>query len=249
MKTKAAMLTGLNRPWEVAELELDEPKEGEVLIRFVAAGPVPLRRAPAPRRHRAALPDRRRPRGRRRSSRRSGPASTASQEGDHVVCSFIPVCGHCRLCSTGQPNICDLGATILDGCMPDGTFRFHSDGQDVGAMCMLGTFSPVLGDLRDSCVKVDKDLPLEVAVLVGCGVPTGWGSAVYAADVAGRARPWSSTASAASASTPSRAPRHAGAPNVIAVDPLANKREMAAGARRHPHRRQRRGGARARRRS
>ena len=56
-------------------------------------------------------------------------------------------------------------------------------------MCMLGTLHPVLDDLRDSCVKVDKDLPLEIVVLVGCGVPTGWGSAVYAADVdAGRDR-------------------------------------------------------------
>ena len=98
-----------------------------------------------------------------------------------MVCSFLPVCGHCRWCSTGQSNLCDLGATILDGCLPDGTFRFHEDGKDIGGMCMLGTFSERAVISENSAVKVDDDLPLDKVVLIGCGVPTGWGSAVYAA--------------------------------------------------------------------
>ena len=62
-----------------------------------------------------------------------GPGVSRVKEGDHVVTSFLPVCGHCRFCATGHSNICDYGATILDGCLPDGTFRFHDNGTDVGA--------------------------------------------------------------------------------------------------------------------
>src|SRR4051812_37856935 len=112
-----------------------------------------------------------------------GPGVSRVQEGDHVVTSFLPVCGHCRWCATGHSNICDLGATILDGCLPDGTFRMHENGTDFGAMCMLGSFSQYGTISETSCVKIDDDVPLEKAVLVGCGVPTGWCSSVYAADV------------------------------------------------------------------
>src|SRR5438445_712376 len=56
-----------------------------------------------------------------------GPGVTRVKPGDHIVCSYIPSCGYCRWCSTGQQNLCDMGATILDGCMPDGSFRFHKD--------------------------------------------------------------------------------------------------------------------------
>jgi alcohol dehydrogenase (nicotinoprotein) len=143
-----------------------------------------------------------------------------------VVCSFIPSCGHCRFCSTGQQNLCDLGATILEGCMPDGTFRFHAGGADFGAMCMLGTFAErsVISEL--SCVRVDDDLPLDKAVLVGCGVPTGWGSAVYSAGVG----PGDTTVIYGIGGigiNSVQGAAHAGASNVVAVDPLPMKRERA----------------------
>jgi alcohol dehydrogenase (nicotinoprotein) len=226
VKTKAAILTGLNKPWEVTELELDDPKDGEVLIRFVAAGlchsDEHLRigdiqcRMPMIGGHEGAG-----------IIERCGPGVSRVKEGDHVVCSFIPSCGHCRWCSNGQQNICDMGATILEGCLPDGTFRFHSDdGADVGGMCMLGTFSQWSVIHEASCVKVDDDLPLEIAVLCGCGVPTGWGSAVNAADtqvgdtivIYGIGGIGINAVQGAAM---------AGASNVVAVDPLANKREMA----------------------
>src|SRR5439155_1464651 len=70
-----------------------------------------------------------------------GEGVTRLQPGDHVICSFLPVCGHCRWCSAGKSNLCDMGATILDGCLADGTYRFHGGGEDFGGMCMLGTFS------------------------------------------------------------------------------------------------------------
>src|SRR5439155_19525490 len=110
-----------------------------------------------------------------------GEGVTRLQPGDHVICSFLPVCGHCRWCSTGKSNLCDMGIPILDGCLPDGTYRFHGGGEDFGGMCMRGTFSQYSVSSENSAVKVDPDLPLDKVVLIGCGVPTGFGSAVHGA--------------------------------------------------------------------
>src|SRR5271166_5218750 len=71
----------------------------------------------------------------------------------------------------------------ISSCMPDGSFRFHSNGMDFGAMCMLGTFAERATISQHSVVKVDEWLPLETAVLVGCGVPSGWGTAVNAGNL------------------------------------------------------------------
>ena len=225
MKTRAAMLWDTGRDWEIAELDLDEPKQGEVLIRWVAAG---LCHSDEHLRHGDIVPRFPIVGGHEGAGiiEKIGPGVSRVKEGDHVVTSFLPVCGHCRFCATGHSNICDLGATILDGCMPDGTFRFHGEGQDVGGMCMLGTFSQYSVISETSCVSVDKDLPLETVVLVGCGVPTGWCSAVYAADVV----PGETVIIYGIGGIGSNAVQganHAGAANIIAVDPLANKREMA----------------------
>ena len=225
MKTKAAVLTEVNQPWEITELDLREPKQNEVLIRYVAAGlchsdmhlmtgdlPVPV---PYLGGHEGAG-----------VVEAVGPGVSRVAVGDHVVCAFIPSCGHCRWCASGQQSICDLGATILEGCLPDGSYPFTLDGQNVGAMCMLGTFSQYSVISETSAVKVDDDLPLEVAVLCGCGVPTGWGSAVNTGNtqigdtviVFGIGGIGANAVQGAS---------HAGATNIIAVDPLANKREFA----------------------
>ena len=111
-----------------------------------------------------------------------GPDVTRVAVGDHVVCSFIPACGVCRYCSTGHQNLCDWGAQMMTGMLADGTFRFHDDdGADLGGFCMLGTFAERAVVSQNSCVRIDADIPFEVAALVGCGVPTGWGTSVYAA--------------------------------------------------------------------
>ena len=140
MKTKAGVLWELGKDWEVAELDLDAPKEGEVLIRFVAAG---LCHSDEHLRHGDIVPRFPMVGGHEGAGiiEEIGPGVNRVKPGDHVVCSFIPSCGFCRFCSTGQQNLCDWGATILEGCLPDGTFRFHSGGQDLGGMCMLGTFA------------------------------------------------------------------------------------------------------------
>ena len=225
MKTNAAVLTEVGKPWEIHEFDLPDPKAGQVLIRFVAAGlchsdmhlqtgdlPVPL---PYVGGHEGAG-----------LIEAVGPGVSRVATGDHVVCSFLPACGHCRWCATGNQNLCDLGATILEGCLPDGSYPFQLDGVNAGAMCMLGTFSQYAVISETSVVKVDDDIPLEVAVLVGCGVPTGWGSAVNTGNtqigdtvvVFGIGGIGANAVQGAA---------HAGATNIIAVDPLAKKREFA----------------------
>jgi NDMA-dependent alcohol dehydrogenase len=225
LKTRAAVLWGPGRDWEVTELDLDEPRDGEVLIRFVAAG---FCHSDEHLRHGDILPRFPIVGGHEGAGivERVGAGVTRVAVGDHVVCAFIPSCGYCRWCSTGKQNLCDMGATILDGCLPDGTYRFHGEGQDLGGMCMLGTFSQYSVISQNSCVKVDDDLPLETIVLTGCGVPTGWGSAVYAADV----EPGETVIVYGIGGIGANAVQGAaaaGAANVIAVDPLANKREAA----------------------
>jgi S-(hydroxymethyl)glutathione dehydrogenase/alcohol dehydrogenase len=93
-------------------------------------------------------------------------------------------------------------------------------------MCMLGTFSQYGVISQNSAVRIEPDLPLDAATLVGCGVPTGWGSAVNAADV----RPGDTVlvfGVGGIGVNAVQAARFAGAKYVIAVDPLANKREAA----------------------
>ncbi|BDY28460.1 NDMA-dependent alcohol dehydrogenase [Mycolicibacterium mageritense] len=225
MKTTAAVLFEAGRPFEIVELDLDGPRDGEVLIRYVAAGlchsDLHLTDGDLPPRfpivggHEGAG-----------IIEEVGPGVTKVKPGDHVVCSFIPSCGHCRYCSTGRQSLCDTGATILDGCMPDGSFRFHSGGEEFGAMCMLGTFSERATVSQNSVVKVDDWLPLESAVLVGCGVPTGWGSANYAGGV----RPGDIAVVYGIGGIGINAVQgavHAGAKYVVAVDPVEFKRDTA----------------------
>jgi alcohol dehydrogenase (nicotinoprotein) len=227
MRTKAAVCweAGPEASWEITEVELDPPGDHELLLRWVAAGlchsdehlltgDLPARLPMIGGHEGAGIVE------------EIGPGVTKVQPGDHVVCSFLPVCGTCRFCSTGQQNLCDLGATLLQGNLPGGAFRNHARGQEVGAMCMVGSFAERGVVSEYSVVKVDDDLPLERAVLVGCGVPTGWGSSVYAA----RVGPGDTVVIYGVGGIGINAvqgARHAGAANVIAVDPLANKREKA----------------------
>lgn len=225
MKTRAAILQGVGKEWEITELDLDPPKAGEVLLRFVASGlchsddhlrtgDIPVRYPIVGGHEGAGIVE------------EVGEGVTRLRPGDHVVCSFLPVCGHCRFCARGLTNLCDLGALLVDNCLPDGTFRLHSGGQDFGQMCLLGTFSQWATVSEYSCVKVADDLPLEVAVLVGCGVPTGWGTAV----TAGGVRPGDSVAVYGVGGVGINAIQgaaFAGARHVIAVDPVASKREAA----------------------
>jgi len=225
MKTRAAVVYEPGKRIEVEELDLDGPREGEVLIRYTHAGlchsDIHIAHGDLPARLPMVL-------GHEGAGiiEEVGAGVTRVAPGDHVVCSFIPNCGVCRYCATGRQSICDMGATILEGYLPGGRFPITGPRGEYGAMCMIGTFSQYGVISQTSAVKVDDDLPLEKAVLVGCGVPTGWGSAVNTANV----RPGDTVAIYGIGGIGINAvqgARYAGAKNVVAIDPLENKREKA----------------------
>ena len=226
MKTKAAVLWSQPGKWEVTEVDLDEPKDHEVLVKMAAAGlchsddhfctgVLPAMRLPMCGGHEGAG-----------IVEAVGSAVQSVQPGDHVVVQFIPGCGRCRWCASGMQNLCDTGAGLLTGMQLDATFRMHTDGTDVGQMAMVSTFSEYSVINQWSCVKIPDDIPLAEACLVGCGVPTGWGSAVVAADV----QPGDVTIVMGIGGVGINAVQgaaHAGASRIIAVDPVAFKREVA----------------------
>ena len=100
--------------------------------------------------------------------------------GDHVIFSLTPQCGRCRNCAAGRPNLCE-GYQRNTGSMPDGTTRFNKDG--VPYYHGLATFAEETVVLEEAVVKIRKDVPLEKACLIGCGVLTGVGAVVDRAKV------------------------------------------------------------------
>ena len=111
MKTKAAVLRELGNDFEIAEMDLDPPKTGEVLMRWVVAGlchsdehlqtgDIPVRYPIVGGHEGAGIVE------------EVGTGVTRLKPGDHVVCSFLPVCGKCRFCARGMTNMCDLGALL-----------------------------------------------------------------------------------------------------------------------------------------
>jgi S-(hydroxymethyl)glutathione dehydrogenase/alcohol dehydrogenase len=123
-------------------------------------------------------------------------------------------------------NLCDMGANTLTGCRADGSFRMSIDGKPIGQAAGISTFcEDTLVDVM-SCVKVDKDVPLEKVCLLGCGVGTGWGSSVNAAQT----KPGQTIIIMGIGGIGINAvqgAKHAGATHVIAVDPVEFKRESA----------------------
>jgi S-(hydroxymethyl)glutathione dehydrogenase/alcohol dehydrogenase len=225
MKTRAAVLRDMGKDFEIVELDLDEPKGGEVLVRLEASGlchsddhlrtgDIPVRYPIVGGHEGAGVVE------------KVGPGVERLKPGDHVVGSFLPVCGKCRFCARGMTNLCDLGRFLVDNCLPDGTFRYHEGTTDFGQMCLLGTFSQYAVFSEASTVKVDDDVPFEIAALVGCGVPTGFGTAVHAGEV----RPGDTTVIYGAGGVGMNAVQgaaFAGAQYVIAVDPVPFKRETA----------------------
>ena len=226
VKTKAAILWEVNAPWSVEEIELDPPGPGEVLVKLAASGmchsdehlvtgdlPFGL---PIIGGHEGAG-----------VVQEVGAGVSWLAPGDHVVFGFIPSCGRCASCSTGHQNLCDLGALMgLGRQITDGASRHHARGQDLGIMCILGTFAHHTVVNEASCIKIDKDVPLDRACLLGCGVVTGWGSAVYAAEVKAGDTVAVVGAGGIGANAIQGA-RLAGAKRIIAIDPVEFKREKA----------------------
>jgi len=224
--TRAAITRAPHIGWELTELRLDPPRDHEVRVKFHAAGLChsdhhitegdALVRLPVVGGHEGAG-----------VVESVGPHVMRVKPGDCVVCSYIPACGKCRPCSTGHQNMCDEGKNAGTGMFPDGTFRFHDEaGEDLGGFCTLGTFSQYAVVSEWACLGLPDDISFEVGSLVGCGVPTGWGSAVYAAGV----RAGDTVVIYGAGGVGSNAvqgARYAGAKNVVVVDPVEFKRNMA----------------------
>jgi len=225
MRTKAAVLWGVGDKWQVEEVTLDPPGPNEVLVKLAAAGlchsdyhlitgdiPVPF---PLIGGHEGAG-----------VVAGVGPGVTDVVEGDSVVLSFLPACGKCSFCARGMTNLCDLGAAIIQGPQLDGTYRFHARGTGVGQMCLLGTFSEYTVVPTASVVRVDGGIRLDRAALVGCCVPTGFGSVVNTAQVhAGDAVVVLGVGGIGSNAI--QGAKAAGARHIVAVDPVAYKRDKA----------------------
>jgi NDMA-dependent alcohol dehydrogenase len=225
VKSRAAVLFEIPGRYEVVEVDLDEPKQHEVLVRYVASGlchsdvhvltgshpgPVPFCAG-----HEGAG-----------IVEEVGPGVVHLKPGDHVVASFIPSCGRCRYCASGRTNLCHLGAHLQRGPQLDGTYRMHYEGQDLHQFLLISTFSRYSVVSENSLVKVPDDLPLETLCLLGCGVGTGLGSATNGAEV----RPGDHVLVLGCGGIGASAVQGAalcGAASVIVVDPVPFKREMA----------------------
>ncbi|MGY1642752.1 NDMA-dependent alcohol dehydrogenase [Geodermatophilus sp. SYSU D00703] len=223
--TRAAIAREAHKGWELVDLQLDDPKEHEVRVKFAASGlchsddhitqgDAPVRMPVVGGHEGAGIVE------------SVGPNVTRVKPGDRIVCSYIPACGACRPCSTGHQNMCVKGLNAGTGMFLDGTFRFHLGDEDLGGFCTVGSFSQYAVISEWAAIPLADGIPWEVACLVGCGVPTGWGSAVNAAGV----RAGDTVVVFGSGGVGSNAvqgARYAGAKNVVVVDPVEFKRDMA----------------------
>jgi NDMA-dependent alcohol dehydrogenase len=226
MQTKAAILWEMNSPWSVEDIELDDPGPGEVRVKLAASGmchsdehlvtgDLPFELPIIGGHEGAGVVE------------AVGEGVSWLAEGDHVVFGFIPSCGRCPSCSTGHQNLCDLGALMGTGKqIADGTSRHHGQGKDLGTMCLLGTFAHHTVVNEASCIKIEKDVPLDRACLLGCGVVTGWGSSVYAAEV-GPGDIVAVVGVGGIGANAIQGAKLAGAKQIWAIDPIESKREKA----------------------
>lgn len=225
MKTKAAVLWGVNQKWEVDEVDLDGPKHGEVTVKLTASGLCHSN-------HHIVTGDMPRPLPCVGGHEGAGIVVEVGEgvhdlaDGDPVVFSFLPACGRCRPCARGVSNMCELGAGLMLGPQIDGTYRFHARGQGIGQNCVLGAFAEYTTVHQASVIKIDASIPLDKAALVGCGVTTGYGSAVRTGGVRNGDTVVVMGVGGIGVNAVQGA-RIAGARNIIALDPVAYKRTRA----------------------
>ena len=228
--SRAAVIIEQNGKFEILDVEVDDPRQGEIRVKLVAAGlchsdhhlltgDSALSHLPMIGGHEGTG-----------IVEAVGPNTPEWSVGDKVVFSWIPSCGKCRWCVSGMTNLCNLGRFLLVGTRfddPENGFRFTlADGSKAGQMCCLGTFSEYTLVNVESAIKLPEDADLDIMWLLGCGVGTGWGSAVYAAET----KPGDVVIVMGIGGVGINAVQgaaHAGATAVIAVDPVEFKRETA----------------------
>ena len=224
-KAKAVLCRELDKPVVVEQIEIESPRRDEVMIQVSACGvchsdlsatngtipfPPPLVLG-----HEGAG-----------VVVEVGEGVTELQVGDHVVSSFVSMCGRCRYCVTGRPELCDQAARALY-TLPDGTTRTRdSSGNPLNVFSACGVMAEYATLHVDNVVKIRADMPLDRAALVSCGVMTGVGAVFNTA----RVRPGSSAVVFGAGGVGLNVIQGcaiAGATTIIAVDTQDNKLEMA----------------------
>ncbi len=224
-KAKAVVCREHNKPVTVEELSFDSPKRGEVMVRLNACGvchsdlsaitgtialPLPLVLG-----HEGAG-----------VVEEVGEGVTDLAKGDHVIFSFVYMCGKCRFCLSGRPVLCvDQGKALLTPL--EGTPRVHdAKGNPLNIFSGCGAMAEYATVSAENLIKIDAKIPLEVAALVGCGVTTGVGAVFNTAKVV----PGSSVAVFGCGGvglSVIQGARIAGADRIIAIDTLEAKLAMA----------------------
>ena len=181
---RAAVLERFGEPLVVGEVELDEPKGHEVLVRLVACGVChtdlytasgvdPSGYAPTVLGHEGAG-----------VVERVGEDVTLVAPGDHVVTLFSPQCGECEHCRSPKTNLCmAIREQQNQGYLPDGSTRLSRDGERIRHFMGTSTFAEYTVMPEIALAKVDPDAPLEGAALFACGLSTGLGAAMQTAKV------------------------------------------------------------------
>ena len=184
MKIRAAVLEEFGRPLAVQEVDLEEPRSGEALVRlaacgvchtdlYTASGADPSGYAPCVLGHEGAG-----------VVEAVGPDVTLVEPGDHVVTLFAPECGKCVHCLSPRTNRC---LAIRDqqalGHLPDGTTRLHRDGEPLRHFMGTSTFAEYAVIPEIALAKVSPEAPLDGCAPFACGLSTGIGAAVNTAQV------------------------------------------------------------------
>ncbi len=184
MKTRAAIAWKAGEPLTIAEVDLDGPRAGEVLIevkatgichtdQFTLSGADPEGIFPAILGHEGAgvVVD-------------VGPDVKSLRKGDHVIPLYTPECRQCKFCLSRKTNLCQaIRATQGRGLMPDGSSRFSLDGQPLFHYMGTSTFSNYIVVPEIAAAKIRPDAPFDKVCYIGCGVTTGVGAVVYTAKV------------------------------------------------------------------
>ena len=184
MKTRAAVAFEAKKPLEIVELDLEGPKEGEVLVEIMATGICHTDAYtldgldseglfPSILGHEGAG-----------IVREIGPGVTSVKPDDHVIALYTPECRQCKSCLSGKTNLCTaIRATQGKGVMPDGTSRFSYKGGMIHQYMGCSTFSNFTVLPEIAVAKIREDAPFKTSCYIGCGVTTGVGAVTNTAKV------------------------------------------------------------------
>jgi S-(hydroxymethyl)glutathione dehydrogenase / alcohol dehydrogenase len=220
---KAAIFHGPNQPLSIEQVDIDDPKEREVLVRTIASGVchsdlhfvdgLYMWPTPAILGHEAAG-----------VVEKVGSQVSYLKPGDHVIACLSVFCGYCEECMSGHPNLCSNKAATQRG--PNDKPRISQKGKPVNQFADLSGYAEKMLVHENALVKIDNEIPLDRAALIGCGVMTGVGAALNTAKVA----PGSTVAVFGAGGVGLaiiQGARVAGARMIIAVDKFPSKLELA----------------------